>query len=304
MFKKLLFSCFLAYLPQLQAQNTCQVIRLVETKTADNLISNTLMKHLFEHFDYEIDRVRADSSQEAYALLSNNEADVYLSTWVPLDVESLKGYALRGKVKTLTPVLTEAKMGLSTNQFGQQAGLQRFEQIAAFGEALNHTIYVGQNDWMFAQRLQSVIDSNIYGLSDFQVKRVHDFDFNEYLSAAEKQQKPIVFFTRQPSFMGHKFATDFLQDSQHFFENYQTASNAYMSVRYDFPQQCEQAAALLSRFQLSAAQQADILTSAEGNKYQVPAAVTDFLDKHQEQVSVWLQGVESIGASKKDIAPE
>lgn len=290
MFKKIFF-CFLLVLPIAYAQSKCQQLRIIKTKTADNLISNSILIDLFERLNYEVETVNADSSQEAYMLLGSDEADIYSSTWIPLDIENLKSYALNGRVKTLNPVLTDAAMGLATNQFGKKAGLERFDQISKFGEALDYTIYVGQSNWMFAQRMQSVIDSNIYGLSNFQIKRLHNFDFNEYLSLAETQQKPVVFFTRTPSFIGHKFAAKYLQDSGHFFENYQTNANAYVSVRYDFPKACEEATKVLTKFNLSAAQQAQILELAEGDKYKLNSAIKDFLQSHSSLFSSWLQAI-------------
>lgn len=283
-----LWTCLLLHFSLAYAQPECKQLRLVDTRTADNLISNAFVAEIFNHLGHEVERVRADSSQEAYMLLSDNEADIYLSTWIPLDIENLKGYALNGRVKTLNPILTDAKMGLSTNQFGQQAGLQHFDQIADLGEVLDYTIYVGQHNWMFAQRMQSVIDSNIYGLSNFQVKRLHNFDFNAYLEAAEAQQKPVVFFTRQPSFIANKFAAGFLLDSQHFFENYQTPSTVYVSVRYDFPETCKKAAERLTRFSLSATQHTEIIESAKGDRFKLVVAVEDFLKSHQSLLSSWL----------------
>lgn len=283
-------------------QDICNTLTLVKTDAADNIVANTMLSNIFEAIGYEVDTVRASSSEEAYDLLSQASADAYLSTWVPLDKESLKPYSLKGSIKTLSRVLQGARVGLATNKFGQAAGLERFDQIASFGESLGHTIYVGQHDWLFGQKMQNVIDSNIYGLSKFQIKRVHDFDFSEYLSTADEKQMPMVFFTRNPSFIGYHYAANFLEDNRDFFKLFQDNAAAYVSVRYDFPKKCNNAAEVLRRFNLSAETQQMLMKTAEGDKFKLKAASVDFVKNNKAMVKSWLKGLKAADGSQAAVA--
>lgn len=272
----------------------CTTIKLISTNAADNITSNNILNHLYTNLGYDIETVRAETSEDAYALLNEQTADIYLSTWMPLDKESLKPYALEGTVKTLNQTLSNAAIGLATNLFGKNKHLTSLKQLAQFGQSLDYTIYVSQSDWLFAQKIQHVIDSNIYGLEKFQIKRVHNFDFKEYLSIAKENKKPIVFFTRKPSFLAFDHAASFLTDPLDFFKDFQTQAASYASVRYDFPKSCSNAGKLLKNFTLDSKEHTEILSLAQGSPLKIKAAVDTYLKKHPELIEQWLKNVQSL----------
>lgn len=291
----LLFAVCLPWAIQAQTvPKNCQLITFISNQTAQNTIANTLLSEMYEMLGYEVDQIRVDSSVEAYEQLQQGVADVYLSTWGALDKPELLPFGLRGDVKTIQENLTGAYTGLAINHYGSVLGIQRLDQLRQYAKVVDYTIYVGQADWRFAQAIQALIESNLYGLGQFHVMRVHYFDLEQYLKNAQATQKPVVFFARSPSIQSRLYVSHFLQDEHEFFKNFQSSSSVYTSVRYDFPEQCPNAARLLRRFEMTAAMQYTIIDEALQNNLSVIAAATVWLERHTPLVLQWFLGVKTV----------
>lgn len=289
----LLIGCFMSvpYSSFAVIPDSCRQITLVSTGTTQNSISNSILREMYSALGYQIKQVTADSSAAAYELLAEGQADIYTSTWAPLDKNDLRPFALHGEVKTLHANLTEAANGLAVNRYGEIMGINDFEQLRDSAAVVNYTIFVGQADWHFAQVLQALIDSNIYGLSRFQVKRVHDFDLLTYLEEAQALQKPVVFFTRRPSIVSYRYAKYFLKDNNKFFKSLQTTGKVYTSVRYNFPAQCPNAASLLVRFEMTDMMQIDIIEMMIQSEISLAQAIRQWYQQHTSLVLSWLVGM-------------
>lgn len=275
------------------SKKACEPVMLISNGTAQNTIANTLVGDLLKHLGYQIITVPAASSAEAYDLMRQGLGDIYLSTWAPLDKPDLLPFGLHGQVKTLYANVSGAYTGLATNHFGRILGIKNISELKQFDQVLDFTIYVGQADWRFAQAMQALIDSNIYGLGRFEIQRVHDFDLLQYLQVAHNNQRPLVFFTRSPSVAANRYGGRFLKDTQGFFRQYQKSSTVYTSVRYDFPDDCPNVTRLLMRFEMTADMQNQIMERAWDKDERLATAVRQWAEMHTPLMLQWLSGVKT-----------
>ncbi len=223
--------------------SSCDVVRLVDTKRADNIIANRLFKAKLEKAGYTVELVSASLSDEAYQLLRHKKADIYLSTWMPLDAEYVKAYLLDGSIRTIHRVLAYTQVGIATNIYAEQAGIYNLKQVTeseAHAKLFDYKIYIGQEDWQFADQLQGMLERNLHGLAAFQVIRLNTHDLREKLAKAQEQKQPILFFARRLSYVGHNYAQNFLYDTHGVFDKYHAHASIYSSVRYDLPKNCPQ----------------------------------------------------------------
>lgn len=257
----------------------CHTVRLIETQMADNIVINQFAKRILERAGYSITPIHADSTKAAYELLSHNQADAYLSTWIPLNKTTIRPYLLTGKVKTLGEILSNTPIGIAGNAAAEAAGLISLRQLKPFAETLNHTIYVGQQDWAFAQQLENMIHNNVYELSVFRIQRVHNFDLDFMLNLADKTGQPMIFFTRQFSFMGYQYAKHFLYDTVDALEQFQAQTSIYSSVRFEFPEDCPKPSQVLQSVNLELFDLPAIFIQAKNNKRLLPTAVNRIYDE-------------------------
>lgn len=283
----------LASMAHHMGEAACQQVTLIRNGTEQNTIANTLLREIYTKIGYQVSEKIVDSSFEAYELLKEGKADAYLSTWAPLDKPELQLFGLNGDVKTLHANLTGAYTGLATNRYGRIWGLERLSQLQQFADILDDTIYVGQADWRFAQILQSLIDNNVYELGQFVVQRVHNYDLNKYLQAAEAEQKPMVFFTRSPSFQAQRYASRFLADTRKYFKGYHASSGVYTTVRYDLPRVCPNVTNLLKRFEMTAAMQNQIIKQMPSTHAPMEKIVAEWSKERIPLILQWLTGVKT-----------
>ncbi len=245
----------------------------MDTQQADNIMINRLASNYLQHQGHQVTHVPAESSQAAYELLKNNQADAYLSTWIPIESNTIKPYLIQGEVKTLGKVLANTQTGLAANKYAEQLDILNISTLGQHGDALDYRVYLTERDQALLPIIQRAFKRSHDNLPKFSVINISQEALSKRLQQAERQKKPLVFFTRKIDFLAQQYATHFLFDLYGKFESLQTQATIYSSIRYPLSRECPELTKHLQAFHLSAPQATHILHVAQGDKQRINATI-------------------------------
>ena len=257
--------------------------------TATTAAANTVLTAL----GYEVD-VKLLSVPVTYASMAGGDVDVFLGNWMPTMEGDIAAYREAGTVDTVRANLEGAKYTLAVNKAAADLGIRDFSDIAKNRDALQGKIYGIEPGNDGNRLIMSMIDTNAFGLSGFEVVESSEQGMLAQVARFNRRGNPIVFLGWEPHPMNANFEMSYLTGGDDYFGPNLGGATVYTNTRAGYVAECPNIGSLLQNLEFSLAMENEIMGAILNDGEEPVAAATAWLRAHPEVLDDWLAGVQSM----------
>jgi len=254
--------------------------------TATTAATTVVLKAL----GYETD-IKILSVPVTYTSMANGDIDVFLGNWMPTMEADIAPYREAGTVETVRENLEGAKYTLAVNSVAAELGIKDFADIAAHKDALGGKIYGIEPGNDGNRLIQSMIDGNAFGLSDFEVAESSEQGMLAQVERASRKDQPIVFLGWEPHPMNANFKMGYLTGGDDFFGPDLGGATVYTNTRKGYVSECPNVGALLGNLKFTLAMENEIMAAILDDGEDPEDAASAWLKANPDAVASWLNGV-------------
>ncbi|WP_380053409.1 choline ABC transporter substrate-binding protein [Falsihalocynthiibacter sp. SS001] len=257
--------------------------------TATTAATTVVLKAL----GYETD-VKVLSVPVTYTAMAQGDIDVFLGNWMPTMEGDIAKYREEGTVDTVRENLEGAKYTLAVNAAGKALGINGFADIAAHADALDGKIYGIEAGNDGNRLIQSMIDENAFGLSDFEVAESSEQGMLAQVERLTKKDEPIVFLGWEPHPMNANFDMSYLEGGDDFFGPDLGGATVYTNTRKDYVTECENVGTFLGNLKFTLEMENEIMGGILNDGAAPEEAATAWLSANPDAITPWLEGVTTL----------
>lgn len=273
--------------------NQCETVRFSDVGWTDITATTAIASELLHGMGYQTD-TQLLSVPVTYKSLENGDIDVFLGNWMPTMEGDIAPYREAGTVETIHKNLEGAKYTLAVPQYVYDAGVTSFADIAKFADEFEGEIFGIEPGNDGNRLIQSMIDQDAFGLSDFELVESSEAGMLSQVNRATRRDNWIVFLGWEPHPMNANFDLAYLEGGDDFFGPNLGGASVYTNVRQGYAEECGNVGNLLTNltFTLAAENEVMALILNEGEK---PAeAAQTWLKANPTVLNDWLDGVETV----------
>ena len=226
-----------------------------------------------------------------YTSMAAGDIDVFLGNWMPTMEADIAPYREAGTVDTVRANLEGAKYTLAVNAPAAEMGIANFADIAGKGEALDGKIYGIEPGNDGNRLIQSMIDGDSFGLSDFEVVESSEQGMLAQVQRATRRGEPIVFLGWEPHPMNANFDLTYLEGGDEFFGPNLGGATVYTNTRAGYVEACPNVGKLLQNMEFSLAMENEIMGAILDDGEDPEDAAAAWLKANAGVVDGWLDGV-------------
>ena len=268
----------------------CGEVRFSDVGWTDITATTAATTTVLEALGYETD-IKVLSVPVTYTSMANGDIDVFLGNWMPTMEADIAPYREAGTVDTVRANLEGAKYTLATNAAGAALGIASFADIAAQADALDGEIYGIEPGNDGNRLIQSMIDSNAFGLEGFEVVESSEQGMLAQVERATRQEAPVIFLGWEPHPMNANFDMTYLTGGDDFFGPNLGGATVFTNTRAGYVEECANVGALLNNLEFSLAMENEIMAAILDDGEDPADAATAWLAANPDILSVWLDGV-------------
>ncbi|MEM8839917.1 MAG: glycine betaine ABC transporter substrate-binding protein, partial [Pseudomonadota bacterium] len=196
-------------------------------------------------------------------------------------------------VDTVRANLEGAKYTLATNAAGAALGIKGFGDIAKFKDQLDGKIYGIEPGNDGNRLIQSMIDGNHFGLSDFEVAESSEQGMLAQVARADKRDEPVVFLGWEPHPMNANFKMSYLTGGDDFFGPNLGGATVFTNTRAGYVDACPNVGKLLTNLEFSLAMENEIMGAILNDGEDANDAAETWLKANGSVLETWLAGVKT-----------
>ena len=175
----------------------CARVRLADPGWSDIAVTNATAAFLLESLGYQV-KIDTLSVPIIYGGLRDGQVDAFLGGWMPAHQDYHDKFVASGQVERLGRNLDGTRFTLAVPRYVWDAGVHRFEDLAAQGQRFNRKLYGIGSGAPANQSIQKMIDANQFGLGDWKLVESSEQAMLAELGRAEKRQRWLVFLGWTP----------------------------------------------------------------------------------------------------------
>ena len=273
--------------------DVCTTVRFSDVGWTDITATTALASVVLDGLGY---RPEAEvlSVPVTYASLENGDIDVFLGNWMPTMEGDIAPYRERGTVETVRVNLEGAKYTLAANEAAAALGIESFADIAAHADALDSEIYGIEPGNDGNRLIQDMIDSDAFGLGDFEVVESSEQGMLAQVARAERRGEPVVFLGWEPHPMNANFALTYLEGGDDFFGPDLGGATVHTNVRQGLGEECPNLSALLANLVFTLEMENEVMGAILDDGEDPEAAARAWLTANPDTLDGWLEGVRTI----------
>ncbi|MEL7091970.1 MAG: choline ABC transporter substrate-binding protein [Pseudomonadota bacterium] len=272
------------------AYANCDEVSFADVGWTDITATTAATTTVLEALGYETD-VKVLSVPVTYTSMANGDIDIFLGNWMPTMEADIAPYREAGTVDTVRANLEGAKYTLATNQAGADLGITSFDSIAAQSDALEGKIYGIEPGNDGNRLIQSMIDSNAFGLEGFEVVESSEQGMLAQVARADRRGEPVVFLGWEPHPMNANFDMTYLTGGDDFFGPNLGGATVFTNTRAGFAGDCANVGALLGNLEFSLAMENEIMGAILNDGQDPGDAAKAWLAANSDVLDTWLAGV-------------
>ncbi|MDO6963412.1 choline ABC transporter substrate-binding protein [Rhizobium alvei] len=270
----------------------CKLVRMSDLGWTDIALTNTTAELILKALGYEVQQSLL-ALNVTFDSLKNDDMDVFLGNWRPVQDLDYKAYFDSGAVVPLTTNLTGAKYTLAVPQYVADAGLKSFDDLQKFADKLDHKIYgiePGSN-----KPLLDMIAAKTHGLDgDWQVVESSEAAMLAQVQRAVAAKDFIVFLGWQPHPMNVNMEMTYLAGGDAEFGPDFGGATVRTIARGTYPQDCPNVTQFFTNLVFDIDYENTGMNMIMTDGLEVPAAATKMMRDNPRKVEEWLKGVSTI----------
>ncbi|KIT17543.1 choline ABC transporter substrate-binding protein [Jannaschia aquimarina] len=275
---------------QADGHAACKEVVFSDVGWTDITATTAATTVVLDALGYETD-VKVLSVPVTYTSLAEGDVDVFLGNWMPTMEADIAPYREAGTVETIRANLEGAKYTLAANDAAAALGIASFGDIQAHAEALDNKIYGIEPGNDGNRLIQSMIDENAFGLSDFEVVESSEQGMLAQVDRLTRREEPIVFLGWEPHPMNANFDLTYLQGGDDFFGPNLGGATVYTNTRAGLAEDCANLGTFLNNLTFTLSMENQIMGAILDEGQDPRDAATTWLQENMMAVEGWLAGV-------------
>ncbi len=278
------------------AQANCDKVTFSDVGWTDITATTAATTVVLDALGYETE-IKILSVPVTYTSLAAGDIDVFLGNWMPTMEADIAPYREAGTVDTVRANLEGAKYTLAVNKAAADLGIANFADIAANADALEGKIYGIEAGNDGNRLIQSMIDGDAFGLSDFEVVESSEQGMLAQVARADRRGEPVVFLGWEPHPMNANFDMSYLEGGDDFFGPNLGGATVYTNTRAGYVSECPNVGKLLQNMEFSLAMENEIMAGILDDGKDPAEAAAEWIEANASVLDTWLAGVTHLDGS-------
>lgn len=247
---------------------------------ATNGVATTLLKAL--GYDTQVYLLSVPVGFES---IKNGEIDAFMGNWMPAQSAFIDKY--KNDIDVVRTNLEGVKFTLAVPKYVFDAGVKDFSDLEKFSKEFRQRIYGIDAGAPANQKLQTMIDTNDFGLKDWKVVESGEQAMLSQVARTIKRDNFIVFLAWEPHPMNVNYDLKYLTGGDKYFGPNYGGATIRTLTRKDYSSECSNVGKLLSNLEFGLTMENEMIASPEKPE----KAAADWMKAHPEILDKWLQGV-------------
>ncbi|RBO78501.1 choline ABC transporter substrate-binding protein [Marinomonas aquiplantarum] len=275
---------------------SCSTVRFSDVGWTDITATTAITSEVVEGLGYK-SKTQLLSVPVTYTSLANGDIDVFLGNWMPTMQADIEPYLKAGTVEDLGPNLKGAKYTLAVSKNAYEAGVTDFAAIAKHRKDFSGRIYGIEPGNDGNRIIQDMIDSNAFGLGDFQLVESSEAGMLSQVSRNTRRGKWIVFLGWAPHPMNANFDMEYLAGGDDYFGPNFGGANVHTNIRKGYLEECPNVGKLLTNLKFSLPMENEVMGAILDDGKKPNVAARDWLKANPGVLDAWLEGVNTTSGS-------
>lgn len=272
------------------AGKQCEVVRFADIGWTDVTATTAVTTEVLNGMGYKTD-IKLLSLPVTFSSMANGDLDVFLGNWMPTQDGDIAKYRKEGTVETVRANLEGAKYTLAVPKYVYDAGVKNFADLAKFKDKFKGRIYGIEPGNDGNRLIQSMIDSNAFGLKDFKMVASSEAGMVSQVARAVRRKQWMVFLGWAPHPMNSNFEMAYLAGGDDYFGPNFGGSEVYTNVRTNYLSECPNVGNLLKNLQFNLKMENDLMGAILNQNEAPEVAARKWMAKNPQQVEAWLKNV-------------
>ncbi|MEF1226630.1 choline ABC transporter substrate-binding protein [Vibrio fortis] len=278
----------------------CENVRFADVGWTDITATTAVTTELLKGLGYQT-KTDLLSVPVTYSSMANGDIDVFLGNWMPTMEGDIAKYREAGTVETVRANLEGAKYTLAVPKYVYDAGVKSFADLAKHADKFKDRIYGIEPGNDGNRLIQSMIDSDAFGLKDFSLVESSEAGMVSQVSRAARRNQWIVYLGWAPHPMNSNVEMEYLDGGDDFFGPNYGGANVYTNVRANYLSECSNVGQLLQNLEFSLEMENELMEAILNQNVQPNKAAQQWLNSNPQQVEAWLKNVKTLkGESAQD----
>lgn len=279
--------------------NQCETVRFADVGWTDITATTAVTSEVLKGLGYQT-KTDLLSVPVTYSSMANGDIDIFLGNWMPTMEGDIAKYREAGTVETVRANLVGAKYTLAVPKYVYEAGVKDFADIAKNADKFRDRIYGIEPGNDGNRLIQSMIDSDAFGLKAFSLVESSEAGMVSQVARAVRRNQWIVYLGWAPHPMNSNIEMEYLAGGDDFFGPNYGGANVYTNVRANYLSECGNVGQLLKNLEFSLEMENQLMEAILNQNVKPSIAAQQWLKANPEQVEKWLEGVKTING--KDAA--
>ncbi|AUH32461.1 choline ABC transporter substrate-binding protein [Paracoccus tegillarcae] len=271
----------------------CQTVRLSDPGWTDITATNSVASVLLTGLGYEPE-ISTLSVPVGYEALKNGDTDVFLGNWMPAQAKFREDLDASGTVSELVQNLTGAKFTLAVTTPGAEAGVADFADLDAQMDAFEGKIYGIEPGAPANQSIQSMIDSDAFGLGDWELVESGEQAMLAQLARNDAGGTPTVFLAWAPHPMNENFDITYLSGGDEQFGPDFGGATVHTVARDEWAASCPNLAKLFTQLTFDVSMENQLMAKILDDGMSGEDAAAGWLAENPDVMTPWLDGVTTL----------
>ncbi|WP_215402630.1 choline ABC transporter substrate-binding protein [Vibrio gigantis] len=270
----------------------CENVRFADVGWTDITATTAVTSELLKGLGY---KTKTDllSVPVTYSSMANGDIDVFLGNWMPTMEGDIAKYREAGTVETVRANLEGAKYTLAVPKYVYDAGVKSFADLAKHADKFKDRIYGIEPGNDGNRLIQSMIDSDAFGLKDFSLVESSEAGMVSQVSRAARRSQWIVYLGWAPHPMNSNVEMEYLSGGDDFFGPNYGGANVYTNVRSNYLSECSNVGQLLQNLEFTLEMENQLMEDILNQNVKPEKAAQQWLNDNPQQVEVWLDNVKT-----------
>ncbi len=273
--------------------NQCETVRFADVGWTDITATTAVTSELLKGLGY---KTKTDllSVPVTYSSMANGDIDIFLGNWMPTMEGDIAKYREAGTVETVRANLEGAKYTLAVPKYVYDAGVKSFADLAKHSDKFKDRIYGIEPGNDGNRLIQSMIDSDAFGLKDFNLVESSEAGMVSQVARAVRRDQWIVYLGWAPHPMNSNVEMEYLAGGDDFFGPNYGGANVYTNVRANYLNECQNVGQLVKNLEFSLEMENELMEAILNQNVQPDEAAQAWLKANPKQVEAWLSGVKTL----------
>ncbi|NUW75738.1 choline ABC transporter substrate-binding protein [Vibrio mediterranei] len=281
--------------------NQCETVRFADVGWTDITATTAVTTELLKGMGY---KTKTDllSVPVTYSSMANGDIDIFLGNWMPTMEGDIAKYREAKTVETVRANLEGAKYTLAVPKYVYDAGVKSFADLAKHADKFRDRIYGIEPGNDGNRLIQSMIDSDAFGLKGFNLVESSEAGMVSQVSRAARRNQWIVYLGWAPHPMNSNIEMEYLSGGDDYFGPNYGGANVYTNVRANYLSECQNVGQLLKNLEFSLEMENQLMEAILNQNVQPSKAAQQWMKANPKQVEAWLSGVTTLSGEDANAA--